>query len=167
MCPLMDQWTNRMWFIHTVVYYPAFKNHEILTHSTTGMNPEEVMLSKVSQTQPGKHYVTPQGLRCSVLYYVLFFSHSVVSDSLLPRGLQHARLPCPSLSPGVCSLSCPLSRWCHPAVSIMSISLQLGKLIHLISNILFSVKHMNNSLPCLIVYVNQENFKISVRYHLY
>ena len=102
-------------------------------------------------------------LRCSVLYYVLFFSHSVVSDSLLPRGLQHTRLPCPSLSPGVCSHSCPLSRWCHPAVSIMSISLQLGKLIHLISNILFSVKHMNNSLLCLIVYVNQENFKISVR----
>lgn len=59
MCPLMDQWTNRMWFIHTVVYYFAFKNHEILTRSTTGMNPEEVMLSKVSQTQPGKHYVTP------------------------------------------------------------------------------------------------------------
>ena len=31
--------------------------------------------------------------------------------------LQHARLPCPSLSPGVCSNSCPLSRWCHPTIS--------------------------------------------------
>ena len=31
--------------------------------------------------------------------------------TLWPRGLQHARLPCPSLSPGVCSSSCPLSRW--------------------------------------------------------
>ena len=41
--------------------------------------------------------------------YHLLFSHSVVSDSLWPHGLQHARLPCPSLSPGVCSSSSPLS----------------------------------------------------------
>ena len=34
-----------------------------------------------------------------------------------PHGLQHARLPCPSLSPGVCSNSCPLSQWCHPTIS--------------------------------------------------
>ena len=34
-----------------------------------------------------------------------------------PHGLQHARLPCPSQSPGVCSDSCPLSRWCHPTIS--------------------------------------------------
>ena len=45
------------------------------------------------------------------------FSHSVVSDSLWPHGLQHTRLPCPSLSPGVCSHSCPLSQWCHPTIS--------------------------------------------------
>ena len=36
-----------------------------------------------------------------------------MSDSLRPRGLHHARLPCPSLSPRVCSDSCPLSQWCH------------------------------------------------------
>ena len=46
-----------------------------------------------------------------------YLSHSVVSDSLRPHGLQHARLPCPSLSLGVCSNSCPLSQWCHPAIS--------------------------------------------------
>ena len=40
-----------------------------------------------------------------------------MSDSLQPRGLQHSRLPCPSLSPGVCSHSCTLSRWCHTAFS--------------------------------------------------
>ena len=45
------------------------------------------------------------------------FSHSVVPDSLWPHGLQHARLPCPSPTPGVHSNSCPLSRWCHPAIS--------------------------------------------------
>ena len=40
-----------------------------------------------------------------------------MSDSLWLHGLQHARLPCPSLSPRVCSNSCPLSRWCHPIIS--------------------------------------------------
>ena len=37
--------------------------------------------------------------------------------TLQPHGLQHARLPCPSLSPAVCSHWCPLSRWCHPTIS--------------------------------------------------
>ena len=36
---------------------------------------------------------------------------------LWPHGPQHTRLLCPSLSPGVCSDSCPLSRWCHPTIS--------------------------------------------------
>ena len=45
------------------------------------------------------------------------FSHSVVSDSLRPHELQHARPPCPSPAPGVYSNSCPLSQWCHPTIS--------------------------------------------------
>ena len=45
------------------------------------------------------------------------FSHSVVSNSLQPHELQHARPPCSSLSPGVHSDSCPSSPWCHPAIS--------------------------------------------------
>ena len=48
---------------------------------------------------------------------LLLFSHSVVSDSLQPHGLQHTRLPCPSSSPGICSNSCPLSWWCYPTIS--------------------------------------------------
>ena len=44
------------------------------------------------------------------------FSHSVVSDSLWPHITQHARLPCPSPTPGACLNSCPLSRWCHPII---------------------------------------------------
>ena len=40
-----------------------------------------------------------------------------MSDSLQPHGLQHARLPCPSLCPRVCSNSYPLSQWCHPIIS--------------------------------------------------
>ena len=45
------------------------------------------------------------------------FSCSVMSDSLRPHGLQHARPPCPSLTPGACSNSYPLSQWCHPTIS--------------------------------------------------
>ena len=48
---------------------------------------------------------------------MLLFSQSVVSNSLQPHGLQRARLPCSSPSPGVCSSSCPLSQWCHPTIS--------------------------------------------------
>ena len=45
------------------------------------------------------------------------FSPSVMSVSLRPHGLQHARLPCPSPTPGACSNSCPWSQWCHPTIS--------------------------------------------------
>ena len=45
------------------------------------------------------------------------FSHSVVSDSLRPHELQHARPPCPSPTSRVHPNSCPLSRWCHPTIS--------------------------------------------------
>ena len=44
----------------------------------------------------------------------LQFSRSVVSDALWPHWLQHTRLPCPSLTPGAYSNSCPSCRWCHP-----------------------------------------------------
>ena len=40
-----------------------------------------------------------------------------MSNSLQPHEQQHTRLPCPSLSPRVCSNSCPLSWWCHPTIS--------------------------------------------------
>ena len=53
----------------------------------------------------------------SHLVVLFLFFHSVVSDSLQPHGLQHTKLPCPSLSPEVCTDSCPLSQWCHPTIS--------------------------------------------------
>ena len=62
-----------------------------------------------------------------------------MSDFLWPHGLQHARLPCPSPSPGVCSNSCPLSWWCHPTI--------------LSSVILFS--------PCPQSFAASESFPIS------
>ena len=53
-----------------------------------------------------------------IVYHVhmLLFSHSLVSDSLWPHGLQHSRLPCRSPSPRTCSNSCPSSRWCYPTI---------------------------------------------------
>ena len=54
---------------------------------------------------------------------VLLFSRPVVSDSLWTHGLQHTRLPCPSLLPRVCSNSCPLlSWWCDPTISSFATS---------------------------------------------
>ena len=54
---------------------------------------------------------------CDAFSLLLLFSCQVVSDSLRPHGLWHARLPCPSPSPRVCPSSCPLNHWCHPTIS--------------------------------------------------
>ena len=48
---------------------------------------------------------------------IVWFSHSVVSTSLWPDGLQHTRLPCPSPAPGASSNSRPSRQWCHPTIS--------------------------------------------------
>ena len=61
------------------------------------------------------------------LYKPVQFSHSVMSNSLQPHRLQHARFPCPSPTPGVYSNSCPLSQWsnhlilCCPLIFLPSI----------------------------------------------
>ena len=63
------------------------------------------------------------GCMCELLLFccncqsVSQFSHSVTSDSLWPHGLQHARPPCPSPTPGVHPKPCPLCQWCHPTIS--------------------------------------------------
>ena len=61
---------------------------------------------------------------CLSLYHTILswfssvqFSHSVVSDSLQPHELQHARPLCLSPTPGVHLNPCPLSQWCHPTIS--------------------------------------------------
>ena len=59
----------------------------------------------------------PQAERSNMCLGILLFSRSVISNSLQPHGLQHARLPCPLPTPGTCSNSCPLSQWCHETIS--------------------------------------------------
>ena len=55
--------------------------------------------------------------RLNIANWSVQFSHSVVSDSLWPHKLQHARPPCPSPTPRVHPNSCPSSRWCYAAIS--------------------------------------------------
>ena len=62
-------------------------------------------------------FLCPRSFLLRFIFEVESISHSVMSDSLQLHALQHARLPCPSLSPRVCSNSCPLSRWYHPTIS--------------------------------------------------
>ena len=62
------------------------------------------------------------GIRIFWYWHVLWlswveFSHSVMSDSLWPHEQQHARPPCPSLTPGVHLNPYPLCQWCHPTIS--------------------------------------------------
>ena len=81
------------WMVKWIMVYPylAIKGNKPLIYSKMSMN--------------------LQGF-CSVQ-----FSRSAVSNSLWPHGLQHARPPCPSPTPGVYSNSCPLNWWCHPTIS--------------------------------------------------
>jgi len=85
----------------------------------------------------------------------LFFSHSVLSDSLWPHGLQHSKIPCPILSTGVCSNSCPLCQWCH-----LTISSSVTPLLFLYSNFL-SIRAFSNELVLCIRWPKYWSFSIS------
>ena len=60
-------------------------------------------------------YTSP--LKSPLAFSLVQFSRSVMSNSLRPRGLQHARPPFPLPTPGAYSSSCPSSQWCHPTIS--------------------------------------------------
>ena len=67
-------------------------------------------------------YYTPVIFWFLIRNILLLLSRSVMSDSLKPHELQHARLPYPSQSPRVCSNSCPLNQWCHSTLSSSVVS---------------------------------------------
>ena len=83
---------------------------------------------------------------------VLLFSHSVMSSSLHPHGLQHARLPCPSPSPGVCPSLCPLSQCCYPTISSSVVPF---------SSILPSIRVFSNELAPHISWPKYWSFGLS------
>ena len=69
------------------------------------------------------HPKLSQDCSSAIQFSSVQFSRSVMSNSLRPHGLQHARLPCPSPTPRAYSNSCPLSQWCIPTISDSAISL--------------------------------------------
>ena len=50
-----DEWIEKMWYIYTVEYYPTIKKNKIMSLAATQMNPEMIILSKVSQTEKDKY----------------------------------------------------------------------------------------------------------------
>ena len=75
-----------------------------------------ILVIKNTQQKANTQFLTQKQSFFS-LSYLSQFCCSVMSDSLRPHELQHARPPCPSPAPGVHSNSRPSSRWCHPAIS--------------------------------------------------
>ena len=73
------------------------------------------MCSSKENAAPSDVYWAFAQLQMIIL--IIQFSRSVVSDSLLPHGLQYARSFYSSPTPGVYANSCPLSRWCYPTIS--------------------------------------------------
>ena len=76
-------------------------------HDKAWINPKNISISQMRKREVKWHD----------LELLSLFSHYVVSESLRPHGLQHARLLCSSPTPRACSPSCPLSQWGHPTIS--------------------------------------------------
>ena len=89
-------------------------------------------------------------------YISVQFSCSVLSNSLRPHELQHARLSCPP-TPGACSSSCPLSRWCHPTISPSVIPFLL-----LLPSIFPSIRVFSSELALRIRGPKHWNFSFSI-----
>ena len=94
------------------------------------------------------------------------FIHLLISSSLLlfgllscvptlhSHGLRHARLPCPLLSPRVCSNSCPLNRWCHPTISSCCLLF--------LPSVFSSIRVFSNESALLITWPKYWNFSFSI-----
>ena len=63
-CPLMIDWTRKMWHIYTMEYYAAIKNYESVSLVGTWMNLETIILSKLTQEQKIKHHMFSLIGRC-------------------------------------------------------------------------------------------------------
>ena len=98
----------------TILGSPASSEGSVLCVS---WNPQPHVWLDRGHENPNIAAPLPSEQEIKFLLLLLLFSHSVISSSLQPHGLQHARLPRSSLSPRVCPNSCPLSWWCHPTIS--------------------------------------------------
>ena len=89
---------------NAICIFNEYINMTAHLQTTSGIN-KELLTITISEKKDRKNDLSVQ------------FSSSVVSNSLRPHGLQHARPPCPSPTPGVHPNPCPLSRWYHPTIS--------------------------------------------------
>ena len=90
--------------------------------------------------------------------YSVQFSHSIMSDSLQPHGLQHSRLPCPSPTPGACSKSCS-----KIIKSVMSSNhLILCRPLLLLFSIFPSIRIFSNELALRIMWLKYWSFSFSI-----
>ena len=100
-CPSTNERIKKMWYTYTMEYSSSVRKNEIMPFTATRMDLGSVIVTEVS---------------------VQFSSVAQACPTLRPHGLQHARPPCPSPTPGVYPNSCPLSRWCHPTISSSVVS---------------------------------------------
>ena len=98
-----------------------------------------------------------QNLDCIFIYYIFCCcSVAQLCLTLRPHGLQHARLPCPSPTPGGCSSSCPSSQWCHPAISYSAAPLLF------LPSIFPSIRVFSNELALPIKWPKHWSFSFSI-----
>ena len=56
-CPSADEWIRNLWYTYTMEYYSAIKKKEFLPFATAWMDPESIMLSKISQSEKDKYHM--------------------------------------------------------------------------------------------------------------
>ena len=109
-------WTLKFLVISQFLFYSSVVS--IYNNNKISVNTEffDIMQLIIINTFKNVESCNLQGMRFQKTL-LLLLCHSTMSNYLLPYEQQHARLPCPSLPPGVCQNSCALSRWCHPTIS--------------------------------------------------
>ena len=110
------------WFTSGIIFGGLFFRLFLATPHSCGIlvpptrDPTPALSSEIRVLTTGSPKNSLGAIFAAVLRYnFLLFSRSCLT--LQPPGLQHSRLPCPSLSHRVCSNSCSLSQWCHPTIS--------------------------------------------------
>ena len=106
-------------FITLLGIYPKIEGRliEILVRSCSQKHYSQWLRHRGNPRVHWQMNVSAKSWYVHTVTYSVQFSHSVVSNSLQPHGLQHARAPCLSPTPGVYSNSCPSSLWCYPTIS--------------------------------------------------
>ena len=106
--PNMDIWIYRQWLLFIASCCVA-----VLCGAAYYIYLFHFLLPLPADSAVWQSWLPKNGKSCTVSQ----FSPSVMSNSLRPHGLEHARLPCPSPTPRACSNSGPSGQWCHPTIS--------------------------------------------------